>query len=77
MKHALVLLATAAAVVALTACTEQPQTINSGNRPDTPAFQGTGMPFSAPGWKQGDKVSWEQQLRTRVQMGQNDYAKVN
>ena len=35
------------------------------------------MPFTAPGWKPGDKVSWEQQLKTRTQNGQNDYAKVN
>ncbi len=77
MKHNLVLIAAAAAVMGLTACNETPQTINTGNRPDTAAFEGTGMPFAAPGWKQGDKSSWEQQLKTRVQMGQNDYAKVN
>ncbi len=61
----------------LAACTDQPQTISSGNRADTAAFQGTGMPFAAPGWKQGDKTSWEQHLKTRTQMGQNDYNKVD
>jgi hypothetical protein len=74
MKQILIL---AAAVAALAACTENTQTIHSGNRPDTAAFEGTGMPFAAPGWKQGDKVSWEQQLKTRLQNGQNDYTKVN
>ena len=74
MKHILVLVA---AVGALAACSEQPQTISSGNRPDAAAFQGTGTPFAAPGWKQGDKVSWEQHLKTRAQNGQNDYTKVN
>jgi hypothetical protein len=74
MKQILVLIAAAAA---LAACTEQPQTLNSGNRPDAAAFQGTGTPFAAPGWKQGDKVSWEQHLKTRTQNGQNDYTKVN
>jgi hypothetical protein len=74
MKQMLVLITAAAA---LAACTEQTQTVNSGNRPDAAAFQGTGLPFAAPGWKQGDKVSWEQHLKTRTQNGQNDYAKVN
>ena len=74
MKHILVLLAVMAA---LAACSEKTQTINSGSRPDAAAFNGTGMPFTAPGWKPGDKTSWEQQLKTRLQNGQNDYAKVN
>jgi len=74
MKQILIL---AAAVAALAGCSENKQTIHSGNRPDTAAFEGTGMPFAAPGWKQGDKVSWEQQLKTRLQNGQNDYTKVN
>ena len=61
----------------LSACSEHAQTIGTGVRQDTAAFQGTGMPFTAPGWKPGDKVSWEQQLKTRTQNGQNDYTKVN
>jgi hypothetical protein len=60
----------------LAACTERPQTISSGSGADAAAFQGTGMPFAVPGWKQGDKGSWEQQLKVRTQMGQNDYNKV-
>jgi hypothetical protein len=79
MKRKLIL---AAAVVVLAACTEKPQTLESGAPataagPDSAAFQGTGMPFAAPGWKQGDKVSWEQHLKTRTQNGQNDYTRVN
>jgi hypothetical protein len=76
MKHNLIL---AAAVVALAGCAEDTQTINSnsGVGPDTAAYQGTGMPFTDPGWKQGDKVSWEQHLKTRLQRGQNDYTRVN
>jgi hypothetical protein len=80
MKHKLIL---AAAVVALAACTEKPQTLEGGVRPataagpDSAAFQGPGMPFAAPGWKAGDKVSWEQHLKTRTQNGQNDYTRVN
>jgi hypothetical protein len=74
MKRNLILVA---AVAALAGCAEETQTIKSGARPDTAAFQGTGMPFATPGWKPGDKVSWEQQLKTRTQQGQNDYARVN
>ena len=62
--------------LALAACSEAPQTA-SGVRSDSPAFQGTNMPFTASGWKPGDRNSWEQQLKVRTQMGQNDYAKVN
>ena len=30
--------------------------------------------FSAPGWKAGDKLAWEEQLRKRSQ-AQNDYVR--
>jgi hypothetical protein len=70
-------LALIAAAVALSACGEKPQSMTGEVRQDTAAFQGTGMPFAAPGWKAGDKASWEAQLRTRAQNGQNDYTKVN
>ena len=74
MKHSLILIA---ALTTLAACTEKPQTLNSsGTKVDAPAFQGAGMAFTAPGWKPGDRTSWEQQLRTRTQ-NQNDYTKVN
>ena len=76
MKASLFIFAAAAAVVALSACTEKPQTLSSGVKRDAAAFQGTGLPYAVPGWKQGDQASWEQQLKTRTQ-GQNDYAKVN
>ena len=66
----------AAALLALGACGEQPQTA-TGIKSDSPAFQGTSMPYQAGGWKAGDRGSWEQQLKVRTQNGQNDYAKVN
>ena len=78
MKRTLSLFAAAALAVAIAGCSEQPQTIgNTGYKADAASFQGTGKPYAAPGWKQGDKTSWEQQLKTRTQNGQNDYAKVN
>ena len=76
MKQRLVhsILATAAAVVALTACGEKPQT-GAGIRSDAVPYAGTGSNFTEPGWKAGDKASWEQQLRTRQQYGQNEYSR--
>ena len=66
-----------AAALALAACGEKPQAMKDNAKQDTAAFQGTGMPYAAPGWKAGDKASWETQLKTRTQNGQNDYTKVN
>jgi hypothetical protein len=73
MKHGFILIA---ALTTLAACTEKPQTLGSGAKQDVPAFQGTGMAFTVPGWKPGDKTSWEQELKTRTQ-NQNEYARVN
>jgi len=62
----------------LAACTEKPQTISQNSKSDKAAFEGTGVvPFTATGWKAGDKASWESQMKVRTQMGQNDYNKVN
>lgn len=68
----------AAAVLGLAACGETPQTANRVKQ-DAAPYSGTGKapPFTASGWKPGDRTSWEQQLKTRTQQGQNDYAKVN
>lgn len=64
------------AALGLAACGETPQT-KTGVKQDTALFQGTGLPYTTTGWKQGDKNSWEQQLKVRTQQGQNDYVKVN
>ena len=62
---------------ALAACTEQPQTLQSGHTPDAAAFQGPASQFTAAGWKPGEKTSWEQALKTRTFNGQNEYTRVN
>jgi hypothetical protein len=31
--------------------------------------------FTAPGWKVGDKTSWEGEMRARTQYGQNEYTR--
>ena len=58
-------------VAALSACGEKAQTL--GTKHDATAFSGAANPYVAQGWQQGDKNSWEQQLRTRGQYGMNDH----
>ena len=62
------------ALAGLSACGEKPQTLG-GKKSDAAAFQGAQNPFVAPGWKPGDKSSWEQGLKARVQNSQNEYSK--
>jgi len=59
---------------ALSACSEKPQT-GGGVKHDAAPYAGTGSNFTQPGWTAGDKTSWEQQLRTRQQYGQNEYSR--
>jgi len=74
MKRLAMLACVMAVFAALSACSEKPQTL-SGTRSDTAAFQGTDNAFAAPGWTKGDKASWEQGLKARMQNGQNEYTK--
>ena len=76
MKHLTLLIPALLAVAGLSACGEKPQTL-SGTKSDVPAYMGTNDGFSAPGWKAGDKTSWEQGLKVRMQNGQNEYTKLN
>lgn len=65
------------AALVLSACGEKPQTAGGAHR-DAPPFEGTGVAaFTAPGWKVGDKTSWELALRARTQYGQNEYSRGN
>ncbi|HWI77678.1 MAG TPA: hypothetical protein VNS31_00670 [Ramlibacter sp.] len=77
MKRILKIAIAVAGVAALAACSERPQTLDSGVKVDAQAFQGTGLAYAVPGWKQGDKSSWEQHEKVRTQMGQNEYTRVN
>jgi major membrane immunogen (membrane-anchored lipoprotein) len=70
MKRLSLLLITAAA---LTACGESAQTLGTKN--DATAYSGASNSFVEAGWSAGDKTSWEQQLRTRGQDGQNDHSR--
>lgn len=75
MTHRLQLIAIAAlALGTLAACGEKPQT-GAGIRGDAAPYAGTGSNFTEPGWKAGDKASWEAQLKARQQYGQNEYTR--
>ena len=65
----------ALAVTALTACGEKPQT-GEGIRTDAAPYAGTGSNFVQPGWKAGDKASWEAELKARQLYGQNEYTRI-
>ena len=68
-------LACGLAMLGLSACTEHPQERGGQRVVGTPASQGTGSQFVAPGWKPGDAASWDEQLRTRALYGQNEYSR--
>jgi opacity protein-like surface antigen len=73
----LALAALAAAVMALSACGDQPQELRSGVKQDGAPHTGVGnSQYANGGWKVGDRNSWEQQLKTRAQYGQNDYSRM-
>lgn len=63
-------------VAGLTACGEKPQELEASKK-DSSAYTGTGQAFVVKDWKQGDKTSWESQLKARGQYGQNDYTRMN
>jgi hypothetical protein len=73
IKVTLLLLSTAA----LVACGDKQQTAATPTK-DAAPYAGTGVAsFTTSGWKAGDKVAWEQQLKARMINSQNEYSKVN
>ena len=72
MNRSLLLLTRLSAAAALSARGGQPRP-GAGIRSDAAPYVGTGSNFTEPGWKAGDKASWEAQLKTRLQYGQNEY----
>ncbi len=63
------------ALTGLAACGEKVQT-GGGVKSDVAAYQGADNSFVNPGWKAGDKTSWEQGLKARAQNSQNEYSKM-
>lgn len=68
--------ATLATLAFVAACGEKPQT-GAAIRSDAAPYAGTGSNFTQPGWKPGDKASWEAQLKARQQYGQNEYTRTS
>ena len=66
------LISAVAAAFCLSACGDKPQSAG-GVKGDVASYQGADSRFAAPGWKPGDKNSWEQALKTRTQNIQNEY----
>ena len=63
----------------LAGCGDAPQTIGeSGVKVDEAPYKGVSVSsqFVQPGWKAGDRTSWEQQLKARAAYGQNEYTRV-
>jgi hypothetical protein len=58
----------------LTACGDKLQSAG-GVKGDVAAYQGADNKFVAPGWKAGDKTSWESALKARMQYSQNEYTR--
>jgi len=83
VKRALSTAVFIAVALLLGACGEKPQTNEHGVRLDTAPWIGTGTQpntgtaFTASGWTPGDRNSWEQHLKARMQFGQNDYTRIN
>ncbi|WP_236581810.1 hypothetical protein [Hydrogenophaga sp. BPS33] len=61
-------------VALLGACGEKAQTA-SRNAGESQAWNGAQPAFDAPGWKPGDKASWEEQIRQRNRQ-QNEYTRI-
>jgi hypothetical protein len=75
-KLSMILLAMIAAIT-LSACSDRQQTAATPSKDAVP-YSGTGVaPFTAAGWKAGDKTAWEQHLKARMQNSQNDYSRMN
>ena len=73
MRVALVI-SSVVATFGLSACGDKPQSAG-GVKGDVSPYQGADSKFAAPGWKPGDKNSWEQALKTRTQNIQNEYTR--
>ena len=75
IRNTLAIAASALALAMLAACGDKPQTAADAKpkKADAQAWEGAQAAYTAPGWKAGDKTSWETQLKTRAQQGQNEY----
>ncbi len=61
--------------LALGGCGEKAQTAGTtSKKADAKPWEGSAQAgYTASGWKAGDKVAWEAQIKTRAQQGQDEY----
>lgn len=73
-RTTMVWMAAAALALGLSACGDKPQEgAKAAKKSDAKAWDGSATAaYTAPGWKAGDRDSWEQQLKARNQ-SQNEY----
>jgi len=74
MMRIALLTSSVAAAFCLSACGDKPQSAG-GVKGDVAPYQGADNRFAVPGWKPGDKTSWEQALKARTQNTQNEYTR--
>ncbi len=76
LPRGLALLGVVLLAAGLTACADKPQTASGPSKKgDSKPWDGsTEAGYTVPDWKQGDRASWEQQLRARNQQ-QNEYTR--
>jgi len=68
------------AVLSLTACGEREQVADFKRgkyqgKPDTPAWSGAPLAYDSGKWTQGDRTSWETQIKTR-QLAQHEHKRI-
>ena len=73
MMRAALVTSSVAAAFFLAACGDKPQSAG-GVKGDVAPYQGVNNKYAQPGWKAGDKNSWEQALKVRTQH-QNEYSR--
>lgn len=78
MQRGAGMLVLAVGIMTLSACGDKPQELTgSGVKQDGAPYQGVGnSQYVQGGWTAGDRGSWEQQLKSRAQYGQNDYTRM-
>jgi hypothetical protein len=74
MKRLIAIGAAAALSLGLLGCGDKPQTSGTRKADSHPYTAATGT-HTAAGWKAGDAASWESQLKSRTQNGQNEYTR--
>ena len=74
MKRLVALGSAAAVGLGMLGCGEKAQTSGTRKADSHPYAAATGT-HTAAGWKAGDATSWESQMTSRTQNGQNEYTR--